>query len=287
MTVPLNRDPNRTPQAAWFGGRGRTYGSGLSTGDTESRTGRRVDRWRPTSPSVATISHVLFIDESGNGQPGNSVTSLWVTAALAVEFERARELNVRIDALRAQNFRSRLKEVKGSEVPHGLARGRTIDDLAQDLAAILLEFEAHIWIAAVCRQSDGPTTKLVARKFILERVTGFLNRGDYAPAHWLIVWDVSDVQELGDFSRSVSDFRNEFSGEPRNDRLVPCVLGGLSHDWGGLQAADLLSNFALHFRGHQMAFPVVNLEKARAFETHLKPLVQKTKKGDPVGWKAW
>ena len=236
---------------------------------------------------MVAISHALFIDESGNAQPGRSVTSLWVTAALAVAFERARELNVRIDALRTRNFRSRLKEVKGSEVPHELARGRTTDDLAQDLATILREFDAHIWVVAASRQSDGPTTKGKARQLVLERVSGFLNLGRYEPAHWIIVWDVSDVQELGDFSRSVSEFRNAFSGEPRNDRLFPSVLGGLSHDWGGLQAADLLSNFALHFRGRELTFPDVNLDKAQAFETRLKPCLQTTATGSVVGWKTW
>jgi hypothetical protein len=236
---------------------------------------------------VATISHALFIDESGNALTAKSVKSLWGTAALAVAFDRARELNGRIDMLRTLNFRARLKEVKGSEVPHELARGRSIDDLAKDLAAILREFDAHIWVAAVCRQSDGPATKRTARQLVLERVNGFLNRGDYQPAQWLTVWDVSDVQELGDFSRNVSEFRNAFSAEPRNDRLVPSVLGGLSHDWGGLQAADLLSNFALHFRGRQMAFPDVNLAKAQAFETHLKPCLQTTQTGNLVGWKTW
>lgn len=111
--------------------------------------------------------------------------------------------------------------------------------------------------------------------------------GRYEPAHWIIVWDVSDVQELGDFSRSVSEFRNAFSGEPRNDRLFPSVLGGLSHDWGGLQAADLLSNFALHFRGRELTFPDVNLDKAQAFETQLKPCLQATATGSVVGWKTW
>lgn len=236
---------------------------------------------------MVAISHALFIDESGNAQPGRSVTSLWVTVALAVPFERARELNSRMDELRAQNFRSRVKEVKGSDVPHEMARGRTADALGRDLAALLQGFDSHIWIVAASRQTDGPTTKGAARQLVLERVNGFLNLGRYEPAHWIIVWDVSDVQELGDFSRSVSQFRNAFSGEPRNDRLFPAVLGGLSHDWGGLQAADLVSNFALHFRGRELAFPDVSVDKARAFEAHLMPCLQKTAAGNVVGWKTW
>jgi hypothetical protein len=180
-----------------------------------------------------------------------------------------------------------VKEVKGSDAPHELSRGRTADDLASDLAALLREFDSHIWIVAASRQTDGPTTKGAARQLVLERVNGFLNLGRYEPAQWIIVWDVSDVQELGDFSRSVSEFRNAYSGEPRNDRLFPAVLGGLSHDWGGLQAADLLSNFALHFRGRELKFPDVNLEKAQAFESHLMPCLQRTATGNVVGWKTW
>ncbi len=33
-----------------------------------------------------------------------------------------------------------------------------------------------------------------------------------------------------------------------------------------------------------MAFPDVNFEKAQAFEPRLKPLVQTTRKGNPVAW---
>ena len=195
-----------------------------------------------TPPTLAPNCLALFIDESGNAQPAKSVKSLWGTAALAVVVERARELNGRIDRLRTLNFRFRLEEVKGSEVPRGLARGRSIDNPAKDLAAIHRELGDRIWVVAVRRQSDGLATKRTARWLVLERVNGFLNRGDYEPARWITGCDVSDVQELGDFSRNISEFRNVSSAEPRSDRLVPSVLGGTSHDWGGLQSADLLSN---------------------------------------------
>lgn len=236
---------------------------------------------------MVAVSHVLFIDESGNADTGRTVTSLWVTAAMAVPFEGVRDLNDRVESFTKHNFRSRVKEAKGSDVPHELAGGRTTEDLARDLASLLREFESHVWIAAASRQEDGPTTKGKARQLVLERVNGFLNLGGYEPAHWLIVWDVSDVEELGDFSRSVSDFRNDYSGEPRNERLFPSVLGGLSHDWGGLQAADLLSNFALHYQGREQGFLRVNLEKARTFDAHLMPCLQKTAAGNIVGWKTW
>jgi hypothetical protein len=238
---------------------------------------------------VVAVSHVLFIDEAGNAQPGPSVQSLWVTAAVAIPFERARDLNEKMDDLRRQNLRSRVKEVKGSQVPHELLRGRTVDNLAAGFAALLRQFDAHVWIVLASRQQDGPTTKGAARQLVLERVNGFLNLGRYHPAHWLIVWDVSDVQELADFSKSVSQFTNAFSGSPRNDRLFPSILGGLSHDWGGLQAADLAANLALHFRGSELGFADASAAKAAAFKQHLWPCLQTTASGAVLGcgWKTW
>ncbi len=238
---------------------------------------------------MVAVSHVLFIDESGNAQPGRSVLSLWVTAAVAVPFERARDLNARIDDLRRQNFRARNLEVKGSEIPHELARGRSTGNVAADVANLLKGFDAHVWIASATRKANGPQTKGAARQLVLERVNGFLNLGMYHPAHWLIVWDVSDVQELIDFSHSVSDFKNEYSGDARNDRLFPSILGGLSHDWGGLQVADVVSNFALHYRGRELGFPDANIDKADAFQQSIWPRLQATANGTVAGcgWKTW
>lgn len=238
---------------------------------------------------MANVSHILFIDESGNAQTGRSVLSLWVSAGMAVPFERARDLDAQMNAFRSRNFRSRIREVKGSYLPHELRHGRSLTDVAQDLSRLLSEFDTHNWVVAVRRPDfeDGPYTKNMARQLLLERVNGFLNIGNYEPEHWLVVWDISDVQELTDFSASVARFRNAFTGDHRNERLIPLVLGGLSHDWGALQAVDLLSNFALHYRGAQKGFPDVSREKAQGFGTFLKEKLQKTSSGDIIGWKTW
>ncbi len=244
---------------------------------------------------MVVVSHILFVDESGNAQRGASVTSLWTSVGLAAPFEKVREIDSRVAALRVANFRTRVKEANGSAVPHELRQGRTPADLASDLAGLLDQFGTHCWITAVQRADPpntnpaerGSITKKAARQLLLERVNGFLNLGRYEPANWLIVWDVSDVQELNDFSASVAQFKNDWLAQNRNERLFPAVLGGLSHDFGGLQAADLLSNFALHFRGRELGFQDANLAKADAFNTHLMKRLQRTAAGTVVGcgWK--
>lgn len=241
------------------------------------------------------VSHVVFIDESGNSQPGSSIQSLWATVAIAIPFERVRDLEVPVHELRTRNFRSRVKEIKGSLVPHELLANRTVDDLYRESANILSQYGAHVW-ATLSRFGCVPppgfsvpnaSTKQIVRQLLLERVNGFLNLGNYRPFSWLMVWDVSDVQELTDFSDSVAKFTNAFSGEPLNERLFPLILGGLSHDWAGLQLADLVSNGALHRFGHELHLPDASPSKAAAFDSHLFSTLQKTRAGAIVGWKVW
>jgi hypothetical protein len=111
--------------------------------------------------------------------------------------------------------------------------------------------------------------------------------GYHEPDHCLIIWDISDQQELQDFSASIAEFRNAYDGTPRSQRLVPAALGGLSHDWSGLQTADVVAHCALHYLGLQESLPGSRKEKAEAFRSKFLPRLQRSNKGELIGWKVW
>lgn len=132
-----------------------------------------------------------------------------------------------------------------------------------------------------------PKVKDVVRQLLLERINGLLVAGYHEPDHCLIIWDISDQQELEDFSASISEFRNAYDGTPRSERLAPAALGGLSHDWSRLQSADVIAHFALHYMGNKASLDGAKAEKARAFKQEFLPRLQRTSTGHLVGWKEW
>ena len=91
---------------------------------------------------------------------------------------------------------------------------------------------------------------------------------------------------MNDFSKSVATFRNAYSNQALNLRLAPAALGGLSHDWCGLQVADVVANYTLHKIGAAHGTPGTNPAKANDFDVHLYPCLQRSAAG-VVGWKVW
>jgi hypothetical protein len=245
---------------------------------------------------VVAVSHLVYIDESGLSLAGPSIQSLWVSAAVAFPFERARELRTDLDIVRVACFRTRVREIKGHLTKRSeLLRGKTVDDVARGVADVFQRYDGHAWIAATrvgCPVPPGfrtptPLTKDIARQLLLERVNGFLGTGRYAPANWLLVWDVGNVQELIDLSAAVSTFADGYSGVSISPRLYPVVLGGLSHDWAGVQVADLFGHLALHKVGADLGLPDANAAKSAAFDTHVEPRLQRDAGGRCVGFKRW
>ncbi len=245
---------------------------------------------------MVNVSHVVFLDESGLSRWGNSIQSLWVSAAIAIPFERSRELDADVAAVRRASFRARVKELKGHLTKRSeLLSGVTPADVAQRAAALVSKFGAHAWVTATrlgCPRPPGftsssPQAKEVARQLLLERVNGMLATGRYAPENWLMVWDLSQTEELYDLSAAVGLFANGITGAKIDPRLYPMVLGGLSHDWGGLQLADIYAHFALHKVGVDQRLPDANLSKADAFDVHIEPTLQRSSTGAVVGFKRW
>jgi hypothetical protein len=114
-----------------------------------------------------------------------------------------------------------------------------------------------------------------------------LAEGSDDPDHSLIIWDISHQQELQDFSASIANFRTVHGGIPRCEKLAPAALGGLSHDWGGLQSADVVAHCALHYLGREDSLSGARADKCSAFITEFMPRLHKKDDGAPSGWMVW
>ena len=134
---------------------------------------------------------------------------------------------------------------------------------------------------------DHPEAKDVARQLLLETISGYASPRYFAPATWLLIWDIGDAGALSDFSASLRTFRNRVSGYTLPTALTPVMLGGLSHEWSGIQIADFYANLALHYYARSLSLPDAKDERATAFETRLMPTLMRDSYGKMVGWKVW
>jgi len=241
--------------------------------------------------------HVVYIDESGNGGPEGNINSFWVSVAVLIPMDEIHTVNTGMDTIREQHFRPYAKEVKGCIIPHELLRGHTLEDVAKGIAELCDKVDAHSWGVATRHGKappgnfpiPNPLPKDIVRQFLMERINGFFNQGYLGSDDCIIVWDISNHEELIDFSTSVAAFRNAYDRTGLCPRLAPAVLGGLSHDWKGLQIADVISNFALHHLGRKILLPDARKSKADAFQQFFYPRLQKDSTGhtEGIGWKVW
>jgi hypothetical protein len=249
---------------------------------------------------MAGVTHVVLIDESGNGRllpggPDPGVRSLWVTAGVAVEWDMRRTLDEAIKSILKRLFLGRCDELRAANIRRYLPEKYSVADVAREVADAVQKTASMVWISgtrAGARMFSHPLgeraeAKDIARQLLLETISGYAVPRYYAPESWLIVWDVADAGELADFSRTVATFRNRISGYPAPPALMPAMLGGLSHDWGGIQVADLYANFALHRFGRVKKLVGAKPERADAFDTVLAPTLKRDNAGKLVGLKFW
>jgi hypothetical protein len=257
---------------------------------------------------MGAIDFGLFVDESGEGRLFNpprasdSKRCLWASAAVCVPWDSIAPLGVEIKALTKKNLTGNPPELKGFDLARQLRLGVTMDDVAKDVASAVKKVAAKIWIV-VARPGAGdvpglativqsishrnPLPKDNARQLLLERVNGYAVPRYHPSGSWLLVWDLSEAQELKDFSRSIVEFRNLAAGYALHDAIVPALLGGLSHDWAPLQIADLYANFALNQRAEELGYHDATASKADAFRNHLRGTLATDASGKLVGWKTW
>ena len=244
---------------------------------------------------VARFSHVIFIDESGNGAKTRDINRYWISAAVALSIDEIGFVDEQIGSILKTNFRQNIKEIKGADIPHGLNPGRSTTDVAKSIADLIKLSNALCWIVGSHQgvnsppdlASKNPIVKEITRQLLLERINDFLHTSSPGNSSFIIIWDISDQQELQDFSRSVAAFNDLHRRVPRSNKMVPAVLGGISHDWSGLQIADVIANYALHSICIDDGMPGGRANKADDFNVYLKPRLERDARNRLVGWKRW
>lgn len=205
-------------------------------------------------------SHGVYIDESGLADPRvESVTSLWTSSAVSLPFECGETVWTGVQHIVAKHFRPGTKEIKGAGTPGRLKKESGLDDVSGDIVDLLRDCEGLAWVAATHRgvnpmpdRARGvllEQPKDIARQLLFERLNRYIGCEDDHAKHMLI-WDISHQQELEDFSRFVAGFHDGlYTTQDRTPLMAGALLGGLSHDWGGLQVADWFAHMALHYHG--------------------------------------
>lgn len=244
---------------------------------------------------MTTYSHAIYIDESGNGSPTADIHRYWVSAALAVAFDKTAILDEGVRRILRQHFRSFVIELKGVSMPRYLTTASSVMAVAGDLGKLLDEADARTWAVGSsfgARPPRGlrvlrPRVKDVVRQLLLERLNSSILSGNESAGRYVVIWDISYQQELHDFSASIANFRNGYNSTARCDRLAPAVLGGLSHDWSGLQCADVVAHCALHYLGCLSSLKGAKSEKAEAFRVHFLPRLLRHDTNGCQSWKVW
>jgi hypothetical protein len=244
---------------------------------------------------MSTFTHAFYIDESGKGGITQDLNHFWVTAAVLVPLEKTKSMDRLVHGLLEDQLRPGCSELHATDIPHRLKPGCTTSSFGAEVGEILREIDARIWVTCsrygappLGNLHPGTPAKSVARQLLFERLNGYLEN-IHQSGDCLIIWDISDQQELADFSRDVVQFRNPVNAMTISTKLAPAVLGGLSHDWSGLQLADIISNFGLHLLAKKTSQFKFQSQKADVFRAQFLPLLMRSKGGkvDGFGWKEW
>lgn len=245
---------------------------------------------------MVEYTHAVFVDESGNGAPVAHINRYWCTAAVAVPFSR---FDVMADATQEvldACFHPRCDELKGSSIPDQLVPSTDIPSFGKRFGQLLGKVNPEIWVAVSKHGVNTPPgvppsaeVKQTVRHLVMERFNGWLGQRWSGDGQWVLVWDLSDNQEFRDLSDAMSNFRNAFTDSPLDEQLDRAPLAGLSDDWPGLQVADIVANFGLHYYGDQLSQKGAHPKKAEVFDRifwdHLSASPRWGTEG--YGWKTW
>ncbi len=251
---------------------------------------------------MSPLSHVVWIDESGNGKfakdgmPVPGIQSLWVSAAVCFEWERLEAVSTGVQEILRDRFLNRCRELKASHLRRYLPAEYGPRDIGQDVARLVQSEGGHVWITGTRAGSQpmfshprgrGAEAKEKTRQLLIERISGYATPRFFEPGTWVMVWDVDDAGSLGEFSAAIAAFRNRVSGHPLPAAITPSMLGGLSHEWTPIQVADIYANFALHKIGIEQGLVDAKTDRATAFDEFLEPTLKRDRSGRRVGWKVW
>ena len=156
---------------------------------------------------IPAITHAVYIDESGSGSPTQTLDRFWISAAVAVPLAKKSELDDGVERLIAEHYHTTVKELKGADIMRELSRKSSVDEFAGSLSKLLRDIEAHSWVAGT-QTGARPLRQLglrkqlpkdIVRQLLLERINGYLGLPETQDFCFLLIWDISDVQELSDF----------------------------------------------------------------------------------------
>ena len=243
----------------------------------------------------------VFIDESGAGANKQSKDNFWISAGVCVKFEDHDSISDSVYEMKKRCFRLYNQELKGgSTSPSSLNSGVTKEDVAKEIGQIITQYQLKVWTVST-RYSD----KILQSKFIssngrsiqakdVSRELLMEGLSDHAECHehnqkYQLIWDLSDQQEMSDFSSTISKYINPHSKKKVCNAVIPFLLAGLSHEWAELQIADVVSNYALNYSAAAKRYPDADLMKADAFKKYIYPVLMQDANGaiEGAGWKVY
>lgn len=242
--------------------------------------------------------NIVFMDESGSGSKGLSKVNFWVTVGVLSNLDNHQAVTEDLNSIRKKNMRLYNKELKGTDISRNhLNPGIDKMTVAKDISDLISKYNMSVFVTAsnmapsikkleskftASNTKNGLQAKDVARELLLERISIFLNYKRTKDMLNLLVWDLSDNNELADFSAITGSYVNPHDHKKLNSTVVPHILGGLSHDWAELQIADLISNYALNYVADGI-YDDADKDKSEAFKQYLYPVLQHSIKGKVEG----
>ncbi len=242
--------------------------------------------------------NIVFMDESGSGSKGLSKVNFWVTVGVLSNIDNHQAVAEDLNLIRKKNMRLYNKELKGTDISRNhLNPGIDKMIVAKDISELISKYNMSVFVTAsnmapsikkleskftASNVKNGLQAKDIARELLLERISIFLNYKRTKDMLNLLVWDLSDNNELADFSAITGSYVNPHDHKKLNSTVVPHILGGLSHDWAELQIADLVSNYALNYVADGI-YDDADKEKSDAFKKYLYPILQHGNSGKVEG----
>lgn len=246
--------------------------------------------------------NIVFMDESGSGSKGQSKVNYWVTVGVFSNLDNHQRITEELQSIRKKNMRLYNKELKGTDISRNhLNPGINKMTVAKDLSDLIMKYKLSVFVTAsnmspsikrleskftASNVKNGLQAKDIARELLLERISIFLNYKRTKDMLNLLIWDLSDNNELVDFSAITGSYTNPHDHNKLNCTIIPHILGGLSHDWAELQIADLISNYALNYVADGV-YDDADKEKSEAFKEYLYPVLQQSRTGkiEGIGFK--
>jgi len=241
----------------------------------------------------------VFIDESGAGASKASKDNFWISVGVCAKFRDHENIAQSLFEAKERCLRLYNQELKGgSTSKSNLNPGVTKEDIAKEMGVIIKKYRLVVWVVSTKYTPHIPSSnfipsngkvvqaKDVSRELLLERISGYVeqNRNNVS---YQLVWDLSDQQEMSDFSRTIAAYVNPHSDKKICSAVIPYLLAGLSHEWAELQIADVISNYALNYSARGL-YADCDMEKADAFEAHIYPNLVSGHKGiEGIGWKPY